>query len=381
MEQYRNRIAVVCFSASLGGLELTSLHLSRGLQEKGVPATLVLPPSSPLEARARSAGVETAVVKPGWKYFDIRTAVRLLRLVRRERIDILLFMRSEDIHIGSMIKVAHPSVSLVFYQQMQSGHDKRDMLHTWIFSKLSLWISLTQRMKDNVCRFTRMPPEQVTVVPLGTDLRRFDPARYDRAEARRHFGLPAEQRIVGVLGRLDPGKGQDVLLRTLPVVAAQHPDVLYVIAGDETAGEPGHKRRLEDLCRTLGIERHVRFMPFTNDVPRLMAALDVFTLPSFSETFGLVVVEAMAMEKPVIATNAGGVPEIITDGTAGLLVEARDEHSLGAAILRVLGDEALARTLARAGREEALRRFDFTVCVDTLIGELSHRRLLQTSQE
>jgi len=381
MKQYRNRIAVVCFSASLGGLELTSLHLAQGLQKKGVPATLVLPGESPLEERARSAGVETAAMEPGWKYFDIRTAVRLLRLVRRERIDILLFMRSEDIHIGSIIKVFHPSVSLVFYQQMQSGHDKRDMLHTWIYSKLSLWISLTQRMKDNVCRFTRLEADKVTVLPLGTDLQRFDPARFDRTEARRHFGLPEEKRIVGVLGRLDPGKGQDVLLRTLPVVAAAHPDVLYVIAGDETAGEPGHKKRLEDLCRTLGVGPRVRFMPFTNDVPLLMAALDVFTLPSFSETFGLVVVEAMAMEKPVIATNAGGVPEIITDGITGLLVEARDEKSLAEAILRVLGDEALARSLARAGRDEALRRFDFEVCVDTLIGELSRRQLLRASEE
>ncbi len=381
MDQYRNRIAVVCFSASLGGLELTSRHLAQALQKKGVPATLVLPPSSPLEERARAAGVETAAVEPGLKYFDIRTAVRLFRLIRRERIDVLLFMRSEDIHIGSLITVFRPSVSLVFYQQMQSGHDKRDVLHTWIYSKLSLWISLTQRMKDNVLRFTRMPADKVTVLPLGTDMERFDPTRYDRAEARRHFGLPPEMRIVGVLGRLDPGKGQDVLIRTLPVVAAKHPDVLYVIAGDETAGEPGHKKRLEDLCRRLGIERHVRFMPFTNDVPLLMTAFDVFTLPSFSETFGLVVVEAMAMEKPVIATNAGGVPEIIADGTTGLLVEARDEHSLAAAILRVLGDEALARSLARKGREDALRRFDFTDCVDTLIDELSHRMLLQPSQE
>jgi glycosyltransferase involved in cell wall biosynthesis len=279
-------------------------------------------------------------------------------------------MRSEDIHIASIAKIMLPSLALVFYQQMQSRYNKQDILHTWIYSKLSLWISLTQNMKEDVCRFTRVPREKISVVPLGTDLHKFDPSQFDAAEARKYFGLPEGKKIVGVLGRLDPQKGQDVLLRAIPKIAAEHPDVLFVIAGDETAGEPGHKKYLEDLCASLNVERYVKFMRFTDDVPKLMAALDIFTLPSFSETYGLVVIEAMAMEKPVIATNAGGVPEIIANGKTGILVEPRNADALALAIHRVLNDDTLRLTLAHKGHTEALKRYDQNVCVDSLIEEL-----------
>jgi D-inositol-3-phosphate glycosyltransferase len=370
MEKSQKRIAIVCFSSSLGGLELSALHLSQSLRSKGVSTLLVVPPSSPLEARAQASHVDTAALSPGWKYFDLNTAIRLVRILRYRGINTVLLMRSEDINIASITKIFLPSVSLVFYQQMQSHYNKQDLIHTWIYSKLSLWISLTQSMKEDVCTFTRVPREKITVLPLGTDLERFDPSHYDAAEARRHFGLPEGKKIVGVLGRLDPQKGQDVLLRAIPKITAEHPDVLFLIAGDETAGEPGHKKYLENLSRTLGVERYVKFMKFTDDVPRLMAALDIFTLPSFSETFGLVVIEAMAMEKPVIATNAGGVPEIITNGINGLLVEPHNEQSLAVAIHRVLSNEQLRLSLAHTGRAAALKRYDFNDCVDTLIEEL-----------
>jgi D-inositol-3-phosphate glycosyltransferase len=244
-------------------------------------------------------------------------------------------------------------------------------VHTWIYSKLSLWISLTEGMRDDVLECTRVPREKAAVVRHGTDLEKFDPSRYHIAEARTRFGLPQDKRIVAVLGRLDPGKGQEVLLRAIPEIVKEHDDVLFLIAGDETAGEPGYKKHLETIGSELGIGRWVRFMNFTDDVPGLMAAIDVLALPSFSETFGLVLIEAMAMEKTIVATNAGGVPEIITHEKNGLLVEPRDARSLARAISRVLGDRQLAGSLAKQGREEAVLRYDFGRCVDSLLSAMS----------
>jgi len=98
-----------------------------------------------------------------------------------------------------------------------------------------------------------------------------------------------------------------------------------------------------------------------------MAALDIFILPSFGETFGLVLIEAMAMEKPVIATDAGGVPEIITDGRTGILIEPRSVPAVGAAIEKLLDDETLCRSLGAAARADALQRFSMSRCVDELL--------------
>ena len=95
------------------------------------------------------------------------------------------------------------------------------------------------------------------------------------------------------------------------------------------------------------MNEYVKFLPFTDDVPRLMAALHIFILPSFAETFGIVVIEAMAMEKPVIATNVGGPPEIIVDGKTGLLLEPRNVEAISSAIERILSGKTLQIFLGR----------------------------------
>ncbi len=371
MAAIQKRVALVCFSFSLGGLELSTLRLSKAIREKGIPALLVIPPSSPLEQRATEENLNFASLVPRWKYGDFPAAMRLARILKENNIDIVILMRSQDIHLASLAAKISRGVKLVFYQQMNSRHDKRDFLHTWIYSKLSMWISLTQSMKNDVLAFTRMPREKVKVVPLGTDLHQFNPEHYEKSEAQKFFRLPQHKKIIGVLGRLDPLKGQEILLRAVPDVVKHHPDALFVIAGDETAGEPGYKKHLEELCRTLAVESFIKFLPFTNDVPHLMAALDVFILPSFSETFGLVVLEAMAMRKPIIATNAGGVPEIITHGKTGLLIEPSNVNAVAHAIHRVLHDDTLRISLANSARDEAVQRFDFRHCVDLLLGTIA----------
>ena len=166
-------------------------------------------------------------------------------------------------------------------------------------------------------------------------------------------------------------KGQHILIRAIPELVKQHTNVKILIAGDETAGEHGYKEYLLNLCRELGVEQYVKFLPFTDDVPRWMSALDVFVLPSFSETYGLVVIEAMAMQLPIIATNAGGVPEIITNGKTGLLIEPRDVTELALAMHRVLSDSNLRLPLGRLAREEALKCYDFDSCIDSLLESLA----------
>ncbi|HTR81504.1 MAG TPA: glycosyltransferase family 4 protein [Bacteroidota bacterium] len=372
MTAFPKRVAVICFSRSFGGLELSTLRLARTMNGKGVPAMVVVPSNSSLHKKAQEWGIESSTLAPAWKYGDVLAARRLARILTEHRIDVAILMQSHDIHLASIATKFSPHVKLAFYQQMDSRHNKKDLLHSWAFSKLSLWITLTERMKENALASTRMPSEKVHVVPLGTDLQRFDPALYSRADSRSAFNLPAEKKIIGVLGRIDPGKGQEIIVRALPDLMKQHPDLFLVIAGEETAGEPGHKAYLQKLCLTLGIEQHVKFIPFTDDVPRLLAALDIFALPSFGETFGLVVIEAMAMEKAVIATDAGGVPEIVEHGRTGLLIEPRSVSSAATAIDKLLRDESLRISLGISARKEALLRFSMDHCVNMLLGLLSN---------
>lgn len=333
---------------------------------------VIVPPNSPLHRRANESDITSAVLEPRWKYGDVAVALKLAQVLKKDRIDIVIIMRSQDIHLASIAKRFFPAVQLVFYQQMDSQYNKRDLFHSWTFSALSLWVTLTQSMKDHVLSFTKMPGEKVSIVPLGIDIHQFNPQQFKKEDARSAFDLPQGKKIIGVLGRLDPGKGQETAIRAIAEIVKHYADIVLVIAGDETAGEPGYKAYLETLCRTLHIEQYVRFLPFTEDVPRFLSALDVFTLPSYGETFGLVVIEAMAMGKTIIATNAGGVPEIISDGHTGLLIEPRNIDACVSAIKQILDNKDLALSLGQTARKDALKRFSMDSCVNALMDLLKN---------
>jgi D-inositol-3-phosphate glycosyltransferase len=362
-----HNLAIICFSPSFGGLELTAVQLAIEFKKRSAECLLIVPPSTPLASQAEKYGLRVKFLSPKMKYGDFLTSLRLSRLMKSQGIDIAIVMQSKDINVVAASKVFYPWTKLVFYQQMQSQINKRDVLHTWMYSKLSLWISLTNRMKQEVLENTKMPEDLIRVVPLGRDTREFDPHLYSQRRARKRHNLPMGQPIVGVLGRLDPQKGQEEFLRSLPSVLERRSDVCYVIAGDETCGEEGYRTYLIELARELGVGEHVRFLPFTENVAEFLAAIDVFVLPSYSETFGLVLIEAMAMEKPVIATSAGGVPEIVENGWDGILVPPRDEKALATAIALLLKNSTLRVSLSRHAREDAQKRFDASRCVDQLV--------------
>ncbi|HTY37241.1 MAG TPA: glycosyltransferase family 4 protein [Bacteroidota bacterium] len=362
-----HNIAIICFSSSVGGLELSTIRLAEEFNNRKAKTLLVVPPDTPLSREAAKENILAEYLQPTLKYGDLLAAWKLARILTSHQIELVVVMQSKDINVIAAAKLFVPSVKLVFYQQMQSSIDKRDVFHTWMYSKLALWISLTRRMKQDVIEHTKVPEQRIQVVPLGRDTSVFNPSLYNSRAARRLYGLPLDKRIVGVIGRLDPKKGQTEFLRSLPIVLENHPDVFYVILGEETRGEEGFARTLVNLSYELGVQDHVRFLPFTENVPQFMAAIDVFVMPSYSETFGLVLIEAMAMQKPVIATSAGGVPEIVEDGKDGLLVPPRDEKALAEAIDLLLSDSSLRKALSARARLEALSRFDTNRCVDQLV--------------
>jgi D-inositol-3-phosphate glycosyltransferase len=362
-----HNIAIICFSPAFGGLELSTIRLAAEFNNRMANCVLIVPAGSPLADEASKYGIVVEFLNPALKYADLLASRRLAKILKAHHTEIAVVMQSKDISIVAAAKIMNPATKLVYYQQMQSRIDKRDVLHTWMYGKLSLWISLTKRMKQEVLEHTHVPEKIIRVVPLGRDTHLFDPRLYNQRNARRKYNLPLDKRIVGVMGRLDPQKGQEEFLRSLPLVLEQQRDVSYVIAGEETRGETGFRRHLINLTYELGIQDRVHFLPFTEDVPEFMAAIDMFVLPSYSETFGLVLIEAMAMEKPVVATSAGGVPEIIEDGRDGLLIPPRDERALADAIILLLNNSSLRKSISKHARRDALIRFDVTHCVDQLV--------------
>jgi glycosyltransferase involved in cell wall biosynthesis len=176
----------------------------------------------------------------------------------------------------------------------------------------------------------------------------------ERVVFYRNAFSPSHRPLIGMFGRISPWKGQDVFLHAI----ARVPEVNAVIAGGALFGEEVYEQRMMALARELGIDQRVAFAGHVHGVPALMAACDVVAHCSTSpEPFGRVIVESMFAGTPVIATDAGGAREIVTDGVTGQLTPMRDVDALAAAIRRCLADPHWARTLAERARMQARQRF------------------------
>jgi glycosyltransferase involved in cell wall biosynthesis len=187
---------------------------------------------------------------------------------------------------------------------------------------------------------------RVRVVPNGVDTERWVPSGLASSGPARVL-LP---------GRLMPAKGQETLLRAAPVILARHPSTRFVLLGADAAGEGA---RLRALARQLGVEVEsaLELTPWTGDPRPIFEAADVVTLPSRSEGFGRVLIEAACLEKPVVASRVGGIPEVVVDGETGLLVPPDDPAALADALNRLLGDPGLRAKLGAAARLRATERF------------------------
>jgi len=194
-----------------------------------------------------------------------------------------------------------------------------------------------------------VPAAKVRVVNSSIDPARFAEARLHRAEigsaARKEIGIPADAFVIGNVAALAGHKSHRDLLDAIPPIVRVLPGAHLVIAGD---GE--ERARLERQAADLGIAESVHFIGFRSDVPRLLAAFALFAISSRLEGFCNSVLEAFAAGVPVVATSAGGLPEMVKDGETGLLTPVADPPALASAILRIAADRALGTRLAEAGR-------------------------------
>jgi glycosyltransferase involved in cell wall biosynthesis len=187
-----------------------------------------------------------------------------------------------------------------------------------------------------------------------------DPAEYhpdlSGAAVRAELGW-ADRPIIAAISRLDPEKGHEVLLEAMRRLADRCPDARLVIAGRAAVDPAGRHAALRRRIESLGLGAAVRLVGFRRDIPELLAAADVCVLPAAAEACGRVLLEAMAVAKPVVATASGGTPEIVQDGVTGILVPPGDAGAVASALENLLRDPRRAGSMGAAGRDRAVARF------------------------
>lgn len=209
----------------------------------------------------------------------------------------------------------------------------------------------------------RLGEKKTITIYNGLDISRFQkPDASVQQALRQSLDLPPNRQIIITVAVLREPKGIQFMLKALPAILENKPDTHYLIVGDGEYGDT-----LRDLAAGLGIEGHVTFTGRRTDIPALLSIGDMFVLPTLKDALPTVLIEALAAGTPIVASNVGGVPEIVQDQVNGLLVPPGDPAELAQACLKLLQDKGLASQFIQAGNEMVRRRFDISV----QIGQLS----------
>lgn len=227
----------------------------------------------------------------------------------------------------------------------------------WGVSSADAVFSISQYVTSTVVAMGR-PASEIYTVLNAIDPSRWDPST-DGTSLRAELGIPQDAPLLASVSRLFSWKGQRELLQAFAIARQTYPTLRLMIVGEDMAGPDGaYVRELRQLAQQLGVSEDVIFTGPRKDVARVMAACDVFTLPSFEEPFGLVFLEAMAMKRPVVAIDNGGTPEVVEHGRSGLLSPPWDIRALADNILRLVADPELRRRFGEYGRERVLSFFN-----------------------
>ncbi len=375
------KILQTCFSRSWGGLELQAFEITRHLRDRGHHVWLACCPGSRLERESRAAGIRTLPLNVTG-YFHPRIAWRLGRFIAAETIDVIHCQLSQDIAtVVPAVRLSLKRVPLLLSKRVGSYVNKKDPLHRFTYAGVSKVLAVSSVIHRNVLDTTPMDPANVITLFDAVDTGEFSPANADGRAFRESHGLGDGTVVIGFVGRFSPGKGHEELLAAADIMRKKRSNVHFVVVGEASYGEQLYEQRIRGLSHSLGLDALVTFTGFRKDIPQVMASFDILAFPSHAESFGLVLIEAMAMEKPVVSTNCDGVLDIVVHEETGLYVQPRNAADLANALIRLVDDAAMREQMGKAGRRRVLERFDQQRQIDELehiyhqaLRDVSHAR-------
>jgi glycosyltransferase involved in cell wall biosynthesis len=356
---FNKTIGFLCPSTSWGGLEMNVFRLAKWMNRRGWKIILYLYPDSPLYEICLKNDMSVVPIKSSSKFKDLFLINRLIRALKKDKIKHLILHSNRNFLLVVLAKIFSGKYFKFIYQQhMQLGVAKKDIFHNWLYSSLDTWITPLPSLAKSVTEKTTIPPHKIKIIPQGIELKKFTDFLPDKISARKKLNLPEDSFVVGVIGRLDPKKGQHVLIEAANILNLSEQKIHYLIVGSASLNEDtGYEENLHQLTKQYNLTEFIHFHGHVEQPEIAFASLDIFTLTTFSETYGMVTIEAMASKLPVIATNRGGTVDIIEHGSNGILVEPDNPQALADAILQLKNNPDRADTLATNARKDALEKY------------------------
>lgn len=349
----RLKICYVFAALPVGGAERLLLSTLRELDRgRFDPLVCSLSEKGPIGHELEGHGIPViALGRMRHRRFDPLIIRDLARLLRDRRIDIV---HTHLYHGGLYGRLAAwragvPARLATFHNVYPVRRWRRHLVNRLLARLTDRVLAVSAAVRDDLIHHDGLNPGEVAVLENAIEV---DAFQGDRGEGRRALGLPLDAFVIGTIGKLETQKGHRFLLEAFGAIRDQVPGARLVIVG---AGKLDSS--LRDLAGVFGLADAVQFPGLRSDIPRVLASLDVFALPSLWEGLPIVLLEAMAAGLPVVATRVGGIPDVLVDGETGFLVEPERPELLAGAILRCLTEPSRARRMADAAGEVVRSRF------------------------
>ena len=320
-----------------------------GLRALGHRSMLVAHAAGELRLRAKE-GLDLVPLTPMTE-MDLGAAWKLARLIKQLRPDVI---HAHDPHGVAMAALALSMSTQLDKPPLVAArrvdfHMKGNALSRWKYRQVDCFVCASAAIRDMVVA-DGVPASRVFVVHEGIDLGHVEAA--PAANLHAELWLPHHAPVVGNVAALVPHKGQRHLIEAAALVLKKAPDARFVIAGEGELREA-----LERQIKEHHLEKHVFLVGFRPDVLSVHKAFDIFVMSSVTEGLGTSLLDAMACGKPIVATTAGGMPEVVRNGETGLLVPPREHEAMAAAIVTLLTDEPMRRAMGTAGEARVQEHF------------------------
>lgn len=365
-------------TSSISGAEISLLNCITRLNQDKYSPLLICPPNGPLVNKARSMGVRVETIRLPHLTFThnplkflffalsiLRTRYHLKPLIRKNNIDLV---HANSIRAGILGTLAASStrIPIVWHIRDFLPHSLSGRIIRWISGvKATRIIAISRAISKNFCLLPQQQ-EKTIVIYDGVDLQKYDLASPHKKQRKAGLGISNAFPVAGIIGQIIDWKGQKEFIQAAAQIVKAFPEAKLLVIGEALFRKKEtipYKNELIKLVAELGLTENVIFTGLQEDIPGIISTLDIVVLASWKEPLGMAQLEAMAMGKPVVATNAGGTREVVEDGVTGTLIPPKNPRAIADAVIRLVKKSDTLRDMGKAGRKRVEQNFSLATHV------------------
>ncbi len=348
-------------------MEMYTVTTAKELAYLGHDVTLLCYPGSKIYESATNAGLKVNTAKAK-SYFHPLEIFKLGSVLKKEKFDVIHAHASKDLWlIVPALKISRLKTPLFLTKHVGSFIEKKDLLHKFLYNRINTVFAISSIIRKNLLETTPLTESKIEILHNGIDTGKLNPVNADGEKIRNEFEIGKHEIVIGMIARFTWGKGHEEFLEAAADLKQKYSNLKFMIVGEASRGEESYENKIKRLADKLNLKDAVIFTGYREDIPDLLAAMDVFVFPSHSEAFGIALIEAMALGIPSVCSDSNGILDIAVDGETSLLFKTKDAQDLSKKLEQLIVSKELRTLFGKSSRKRATEKFEIKKLIKLMI--------------